>query len=321
MEAGDVLYFASRQTHQLLTSPTRRSSSVSFLVAAVRSLQGQPIRGAGRGRDPLGAAHGETLRGGDFVGVGLGPSNLSLAALTEPLAGVRCLFLERRARFEWHSGLMLPDAQLQVSFLKDLVTLVDPTSAYSFLSFLAVHGRLYRFIVRGDEPVSRREYAHYYSWVAEKLSSTRFDARVDEIEHLPDRGFRVRGNRIVATARNLVLGTGRTPSVPPCAEAVLGPRVLHSSDFLHSAARTAGARVLVVGGGQSGAEIVAHLLDERVTLARSVTWLSSRESFLPLDRRDAEARGSVLVLSPNRGGPHVCHDRAVRRHSDSPVSR
>src|SRR4051812_45468460 len=64
----------------------------------------------------------------DVVGSGLGPFNLSLAALVEPITEVKVRFFEAHGTFQWHSGMMLPGARLQVSFLKDLVTLVDPSS-------------------------------------------------------------------------------------------------------------------------------------------------------------------------------------------------
>jgi len=49
--------------------------------------------------------------------------------------------------------------------------------------------------------------------------------------------------------------------------------------------------------------------------------LRARGADQGLDGRDAEARGSGFVLSPNRGEHHVCHDRAVRRDSDPPLQR
>lgn len=88
----------------------------------------------------------------DFVGVGVGPSNLSLAALAAPVADLDGLFLDQEDTFTWHPGAMLPRSKLQVSYLKDLVTLVDPTSRYSFLNFLVQHGRVYRALVANVLP-------------------------------------------------------------------------------------------------------------------------------------------------------------------------
>src|SRR5262245_2411425 len=81
----------------------------------------------------------------DAVGVGIGPSNLSVAALASKYPRLRIRFVEKEREFQWHPGILLPDATIQVSFLKDLVTLVDPTSPHSFLSFLVRSGRIYHF--------------------------------------------------------------------------------------------------------------------------------------------------------------------------------
>jgi L-ornithine N5-oxygenase len=62
----------------------------------------------------------------DLVGIGFGPSNLALAlALHEANGAAACdaLFLERQPTFGWHTGMLLDDATMQVSFLKDLVTM------------------------------------------------------------------------------------------------------------------------------------------------------------------------------------------------------
>ncbi|WP_258196206.1 lysine N(6)-hydroxylase/L-ornithine N(5)-oxygenase family protein [Paraburkholderia sp. GV072] len=82
----------------------------------------------------------------DLVGIGIGPANLSLAALLRPHQEIKAQFFDKRSEFQWHSGLMLPQAALQVPYLKDLVSLVDPTNELSFLSFLVKHKRLLCFI-------------------------------------------------------------------------------------------------------------------------------------------------------------------------------
>src|SRR5689334_7988199 len=85
------------------------------------------------------------------VGIGFGPSNLALAvAVSEHNAGggpqVGARFFERQVEFGWHRGMLLDDATMQVSFLKDLVTLRNPTSEFSFLRYLHTRGRLIDFI-------------------------------------------------------------------------------------------------------------------------------------------------------------------------------
>ena len=75
----------------------------------------------------------------DIIGVGIGPFNLGLAALTQPLVDsgeISAAFFDKRPAFCWHPGLLLEESTIQVPFLADLVTLADPTSAYSFLNYL-----------------------------------------------------------------------------------------------------------------------------------------------------------------------------------------
>lgn len=75
-----------------------------------------------------------------MLAIGLGPFNLSLAALAHPLPDVEVEVVESRDAFVWHPGMMLPGAQIQVPFLADLVTFADPTSPYSFLAYLKAMG-------------------------------------------------------------------------------------------------------------------------------------------------------------------------------------
>jgi lysine N6-hydroxylase len=219
----------------------------------------------------------------DVVGAGLGPFNLSFAALLEPLPDLRARFFEAHSSFQWHCGIMVPGAQLQVSFLKDLVTLVDPTSQFSFLNYLAQAGRLHRFLIAHTDRCSRQEFELYYQWAANQLESVRWDHRVERIE-LTERGFAVScsGARS-ATGSNLVLGSGREPWMPEFAVKLRGDTVLHSADFRTVQPTIRGRDVLVVGAGQSGAEVVNHVLTGELGLPRSLTWISSRLGMLPLD--------------------------------------
>jgi hypothetical protein len=38
----------------------------------------------------------------DFIGVGIGPFNLGLACLAQPISELRGLFLEQKSEFNWH---------------------------------------------------------------------------------------------------------------------------------------------------------------------------------------------------------------------------
>lgn len=108
----------------------------------------------------------ETTETYDFIGIGLGPFNLGLACLTEPIDELNGLFLESKPDFEWHSGMFLEGAHLQTPFMSDLVTMADPTSPYSFLNYLKEKGRLYSFYIRENFYPLRTEYNDYCRWAA-----------------------------------------------------------------------------------------------------------------------------------------------------------
>ncbi|MFD1151202.1 lysine N(6)-hydroxylase/L-ornithine N(5)-oxygenase family protein [Saccharothrix hoggarensis] len=214
----------------------------------------------------------------DVVAIGCGPFNLGLAALASTVDDLDVVVLEARPELRWHSGVMFPDAVLQVSFLADLVTLVDPTHPLSFLAYLRDADRLYPFYVRERFHPTRSEYEDYLRWAAARLP-VRFSHPVTSARWDGDR-FVVSGERFEVAARHLVLGVGTTPSVPP-ALAGLGDRVVHTADYLH---RTASAdRVTVVGSGQSGAEVVLDLLRRNLSGGPAVTWLTRTPVFAPLD--------------------------------------
>ena len=66
----------------------------------------------------------------DFIGVGTGPFNLSIAALSHQIEELDCLFFDEHPHFSWHPGMLVPDCHMQTVFLKDLVSAVAPTNPY-----------------------------------------------------------------------------------------------------------------------------------------------------------------------------------------------
>ncbi|MEU9716183.1 SidA/IucD/PvdA family monooxygenase [Streptomyces sp. NPDC047976] len=219
----------------------------------------------------------------DFLGIGVGPANLSLAALAAPVTELTAEFLEAKPEFRWHPGLMLPDSQLTVTFFRDLVTLVDPTSRFSFLNFLVQDGRAFRFLEANGLGCSRREFEQYFQWAAAQLPSVRFGTPVESVA-LSGEGFEVTSSGgDVRTTRTLVLGSGSEPHLPDFAKPFASDSVLHSSRLTAVRPEWKGRRVLVVGAGQSGAEVVSHLLSDENALPSSLTWTSSRIGFQPLD--------------------------------------
>ena len=92
----------------------------------------------------------------DVVGIGFGPSNLSLATALDELGSesdgkaIDAVFFEKQAALGWHRGMLLPGSKMQISFLKDLVTFRNPASPYSFVAYLHSEGRLAAFVNRKD---------------------------------------------------------------------------------------------------------------------------------------------------------------------------
>lgn len=221
----------------------------------------------------------------DFVGIGLGPFNLGLACLTEPIDELDGLFLESKPDFEWHSGMFLEGAHLQTPFMSDLVTLADPTSPYSFLNYLKERGRLYSFYIRENFYPLRVEYDDYCRWAANKLTSVRFGTTVRTVTWDEADGLyavtTTEGD--VHRARHLVLGTGTPPYVPEsCRD--LGGDFLHNSRYVrHRAELVKKESITLVGSGQSAAEIYHDLLGEIDVHGYRLNWVTRSPRFFPLE--------------------------------------
>ncbi|HEY9566370.1 MAG TPA: SidA/IucD/PvdA family monooxygenase [Nocardioides sp.] len=220
----------------------------------------------------------------DFVAVGLGPFNLGLAALTDPVEDLDGIFLEARSSFEWHPGMLLADATLQVPFLADLVSMADPTSRWSFLNHLKQTGRLYPFYIRESFYPLRKEYSDYCRWVAEQLDSVHFDSPVARIAHDSTSYVVTTGSGRVHRGRRLVLGTGTQPWVPEVARGVLGENACHSADYLsRKAALQRLESITIVGSGQSAAEIYLDLLAGIDDHGYALNWVTRSPRFFPME--------------------------------------
>lgn len=224
----------------------------------------------------------------DLIGIGIGPFNLGLAALSEPLKGVKTLFFDMADHFNWHPGMLLDRATMQTSFIADLVTLADPTSPYSFLNFAKQSGRLYAFYIKEDFFLLRQEYNQYCQWVASQLSNLRFGqfvqfARYDEQQAcyvLTCTSTRTGASSQYLT-KKLVLGTGTKPQLPTCCE---GVPVIHSGQYLtYKTQLQQKKRLAVVGSGQSAAEIYLDLLQDARRYGYQIDWITRSPRFFPLE--------------------------------------
>jgi L-ornithine N5-oxygenase len=213
----------------------------------------------------------------ELLAIGAGPANLALAVALEELAppdlAANSLFIERARSIEWQSGLLMPWARSQVSFLKDMVTLRDPRSRFSFLSYLHAVGRLDSFINMGSFLPFRIEISDYLAWVASSLDRVRLQLGCECLAVEPCRDGRGRltgwstrlADGTVITSRYLVIATGRDPYVPPVLAGLPDSRVIHSTRYrsrVGQLSRDLPYRVAVVGGAQSGAEMFRALQED-----------------------------------------------------------
>ncbi|WP_181309818.1 lysine N(6)-hydroxylase/L-ornithine N(5)-oxygenase family protein [Nocardioides campestrisoli] len=221
----------------------------------------------------------------DLVGIGIGPFNLGLAALAEPVPDLDAVFLDARPGFDWHGGMLLDDATLQVPFLADLVTLADPTSRFSWLQFLKETGRLYPFYIRESFYPLRREYNLYCRWAADRLAHRlRWGREVTEVTHDGEAYVVRAATGETFRGRRLVLGTGTAPRVPAGLEEVLAGGGVHTADYLPRKVELQRAgSITVVGSGQSAAEVYADLLADQPAFGYALHWVTRSPRFFPME--------------------------------------
>ncbi|MFD9884487.1 lysine N(6)-hydroxylase/L-ornithine N(5)-oxygenase family protein [Streptomyces alboflavus] len=228
-----------------------------------------------------GSAHGGPEVTYDVLGIGFGPSNLALAIAVEEHNAqaaegdrIRAGFLEKQPRFGWHRGMLIDDATMQVSFLKDLVTMRDPKSSYSFLCYLQERDRLVDFLNQKTLFPLRIEFHDYLEWAAGRVAGlVEYSCEVVAVKPVTENGEVVAfdvvsrdpgdpGQKIVRRARSLCVATGMEPHLPP--SATRSERVFHNSELIPRVGTllesgTQVRRAVVLGAGQSAAESVDYL--------------------------------------------------------------
>lgn len=231
----------------------------------------------------------------DVVCVGFGPASLAIAvALNDALEArdpslstrrPKIRFLERQAAFAWHAGMLLPGAKMQITFIKDMATLRNPRSKFTFLNYLYENDRLVAFTNLGTFLPQRIEYEDYMRWCAghfEDVVDYSQDVQSVDVGELDDNGQvsywhvtsydRLISNTVLRKAKNVVIAVGGKPSIPKCLQAD-HPRILHSSQYATQIGQlfpqgTSPKSVAVIGAGQSAAEIF-HNIPSRFPNAKS----------------------------------------------------
>ncbi|WP_338061893.1 lysine N(6)-hydroxylase/L-ornithine N(5)-oxygenase family protein [Virgibacillus indicus] len=225
----------------------------------------------------------------DFIGIGIGPYNLSLAALTEDMHDIDCIFFDESSRMQWHPGMLIEGTDLQVPFLADLVTFADPTSRFSFLNYLKQHNRLYKFFFFHTMEVPRQEYSDYLKWAANQISGLYFGKKVVDVIDQDDHYEIVTqdsetGTRESCLANHIVMATGSEPLILENMQGFPDKDVIHTSQYLYEKeALMESDHITVVGSGQSAAEVFYDLLEEREDKEFQLTWLTRSKGIFQLE--------------------------------------
>ncbi|KAJ5815264.1 FAD-dependent pyridine nucleotide-disulfide oxidoreductase [Penicillium riverlandense] len=264
----------------------------------------QPRGQAPSGRSLLGSTPTDEMH--DLLCVGFGPASLAIGialhdamdpalnySRANPNWKPKVCFLERQRQFAWHSGMLVPGSRMQISFMKDLATLRDPRSSFTFLNYLHHKGRLVHFTNLGTFLPARMEFEDYMRWCAQRFEDVvaygeevvevvpgKTDAR-GAVESFTVRSRNVGTGEITSRqARKVVIAIGGKAKMPQGFPQ--DPRIMHSSKYCTGLpavlkSESAAYNIAVVGSGQSAAEIF-HDLHRRYPNAR--TTLVLRDSAL-----------------------------------------
>lgn len=254
----------------------------------------------------------------DIVGVGFGPSNLALAIAIEEhnqqgVGGDRvdAAFVESKTEFGWHAGMLLPGTTMQISFMKDLATQRNTQSKYSFISYLADQGRLVDFINHQTFFPTRLEFHDYLQWAASRVDAdVRYRSRVVDVVDAGSH-FEIRyegAESGVLRARNVVLAAGLQARLPDGVQSSvrqfhnhnLLPQLDALPDLVHQ-------RFVVVGAGQSAAEVVGHLHDRYRDA--EVHNVFAKYGYVPADDSPYANR----IFDPNAVDDFYGSDRATKQ--------
>ncbi|THV71690.1 hydroxylase [Aureobasidium pullulans] len=223
----------------------------------------------------------------DVVCVGFGPASLAIAVAlhdstkqtgkqqpalkTQP----KIAFLERQESFAWHAGMQIPGAKMQISFIKDMATMRNPRSEFTFLNYLHENDRLVQFTNLSTFLPRRIEYEDYLRWCAGWFQNlVSYGHEVVDIS--PDSKSAEGVTTWKITSRNIhtnelsfrrtkrvVVAVGGHPKIPK-AFPQQHPRIIHSSQYWTLSSRIfrdrdAPLKIAVIGSGQSAAEIFQNI--------------------------------------------------------------
>jgi lysine N6-hydroxylase len=218
------------------------------------------------------------------IGIGAGPANLSLAALFQGVTDEKLALFDKSPGPAWHASLLHPGVRMQTTWMKDLVSLVDPTNKLSFMNYLVTEGRLFAMLNAQFSVAPRAEYMRYLTWAAERIDNVHFNTPIDEVSFVEGEGFYATSNgEVIGRSEHLVMGVG-TRSIMPAGFIGVPEKRAFVADYLAMHLPTMSADksvpVAVIGGGQTGVEAVLRLLGEGFT---NIRWMGRSQWFRTMD--------------------------------------
>ncbi|KAH7161603.1 L-lysine 6-monooxygenase (NADPH-requiring)-domain-containing protein [Dactylonectria macrodidyma] len=240
----------------------------------------------------------------DLICAGFGPASLAVAiAMNDAIANgqklradgapPKVLFLEKQAAFAWHAGMLLEGAKMQISFIKDLATLRDPRSEFTFLNYVHRNDRLIDFTNLDTFLPARAEFEDYLRWCSsffdhvvqynnEVVAVTPVDKQAGAVKTFTVQARNGKTGQLQSfRTKQVLIAAGGQASLPKSLPSK-NPRVLHSSQFATYSRqiltnKDAPYRVAVLGAGQSAAEIFNNV---QQLYPNSKTSLLMRQEFL-----------------------------------------
>ncbi|GAB7361956.1 hypothetical protein MBLNU230_g1993t1 [Neophaeotheca triangularis] len=287
----------------------------------------------------------------DLICVGFGPASLAIAvalhdALDSPKDAAnlktnrpKVRFLERQNHFAWHAGMLLPGAKMQITFIKDLATLRNPRSEFTFLNYLFNQDRLVHFTNLSTFLPQRIEYEDYMRWCANhftpnvsysqdvsSITAGPVDPTTNKISHFTITSTNTLTNTpTTLRTRNVIIAAGGKPSLPAPFTPTSSPhpRILHSSQYattlptLFPAPTPPPTHIAVIGGGQSAAEIF-HNLPQNFPPSTKISLLIRGAALKPSDDSpfvneifDPERVDQVWQLAPEIRQRRLLEDKST----------
>ena len=217
----------------------------------------------------------------DVVCIGFGTKGLALSTvLADHDPSQKVLVVERDSQFNGDLGFASTESSAGSSFLRDLITLRNPRSEFTFINFLHETNLLIAFTNASQLITSRQLTARYMTWVAEKIQRLGWVAFNKEAVNIkPTKvsadgqvskwtiDLRANGNGAASkiSCRRLIVATGAQSRLPESlASPKLTSNVLPMSKSAELIKRVHESNqplnIAIVGADQESVELFEHLI-------------------------------------------------------------